>query len=93
MKILEAMGCGTPVVATSFAAAGLDAVAGRDLLVADDAHGFAEAVARLLADRDLASHLARNARVLVEQRYLWKHSALAVERHWQRAAGERGARE
>src|SRR5438445_1449462 len=39
MKILEAMGCGTPVVATSLAAAGLDAIAGRDLLVANDAQG------------------------------------------------------
>lgn len=85
MKILEAMGCGTPVVATSLAAAGLDAVAGRDLLVADDARGFADAVSRLLDDRDLASQLARNARVLVERHYTWTHSAQAMERYWQGA--------
>ena len=86
MKILEAMGCGTPVVATSLAAAGLDAVAGRDLLVADDAQGFAEAVSSLLGDPDLAARLARDARALVGQRYTWKHSAGAIERHWTEAA-------
>ena len=86
IKILEAMGCGTPVVATSLAAAGLDAVAGRDLLVADDASAFADAVSRLLGDRELADRLARNARELVEQRYTWRHSALAIERYWKEAS-------
>ena len=85
IKILEAMGCGTPVVATSSASAGLEAVAGRDLLIADDARTFAEAVSRLLADRALAGRLALNARALVEQRYTWKSSAAAIERHWQAA--------
>jgi glycosyltransferase involved in cell wall biosynthesis len=80
------MACGTPVVATSSAAAGLDVVAGRDLLVADDAQTFADAVSRLLGDRVLGERLARNARVLVERRYTWKGSALAIERHWQVAA-------
>ncbi len=86
IKILEAMACGTPVVATSLAAAGLDAVPDRDLLVADDARSFADAVLKLLDDHALAERLARNARALVEQRYAWNHSALAVERLWLLAA-------
>ena len=85
MKILEAMGCGTPVVATSRAAAGLDAVAGRDLLVADDAPAFADAVWRLLDDQVLADRLVRSARALVEEHYTWVHSARAIERLWQAA--------
>lgn len=86
IKILEAMGCGTPVVATSLAAGGLCAVSGRHLLVADDAQTFANAVLRLLSDSALADGLARHARTLVEQSYTWRISAMAVEALWQDAA-------
>jgi glycosyltransferase involved in cell wall biosynthesis len=88
IKILEAMGCGTPVVASSFAAAGLEAVAGRDLLVADAAGDFAAQVSRLLDDRRLAGGVAASARALVERRYTWAHSARAIESLWRAAAGQ-----
>ena len=89
IKILEAMGCGTPVVATSQAMGGLDAMAGRHLLVADDAQTYAEAVSRLLNDSVFAGELARNARRLVEQHYTWKGSAESMEMLWQAAAAGR----
>ena len=47
MKILEAWARDVPVVATSEAIAGLDAVPGRELLVADDGDEFAAAVGLL----------------------------------------------
>jgi sugar transferase (PEP-CTERM/EpsH1 system associated) len=71
LKILEAMALGTPVVATSKGAEGLDVVDGEHLLLADDPERFAAAVLRLLADQTLAARLAANARRLVEQRYDW----------------------
>jgi glycosyltransferase involved in cell wall biosynthesis len=59
-KVLEAMALGTPVVASTPAAAGLQAIAGRDLLVADEPADFAAAVLRLLEDQvqwhSLATH-------------------------------------
>jgi glycosyltransferase involved in cell wall biosynthesis len=59
-KVLEAMALGTPVVASTPAAAGLQAIGGRDLLVADEPTDFAAAVLRLLEDqaqwRRLATH-------------------------------------
>ena len=88
IKILEAMGCGTPVVASSLAAAGLDAVAGRDLLVADAAVDFAAQVSRLLGDPALAAGIAASARALVERRYTWAHSARTIESLWWAAAGQ-----
>ena len=87
IKILEAMASGTPVVASSTAAAGLDAVAERDLLVADEPDAFAAAVVRVLADPALALRLARNARALVEPRYSWAASVAALEQLWECAAG------
>lgn len=89
LKILEAMATGTPVVATSDAAAALDAVPGRDLLTADRAEDFADAVLRLLGDRDLAAALARSARDFVERHYTWHASAQVLERVWFDAVGDR----
>lgn len=71
LKILEAMALGTPVVATSKGAEGLDVADGEHLLLADDPQRFADAVLRLLADDVLAARLRRNARQLVEERYDW----------------------
>ena len=70
-KILEAMAMGVPVVTTSLGFEALDAVAGRDILVADDPKRFAEEVIRLVKDRDLRQYIAQNARKLVEEKYDW----------------------
>lgn len=71
-KILEAFAAGVPVVAHSRAASGIDATPGRELLVADDAEGFAAAIVRLLEDEGLRDELAKNGRNLVESRYDWR---------------------
>ncbi|MGN6517847.1 MAG: glycosyltransferase family 4 protein [Dokdonella sp.] len=89
LKILEAMASGTPVVATTDAAAAIEAVPARDLLVADEPHAFADAVLRVLGDRDLAATLARNGAEFVERRYSWRASAQALERVWRDAIGAR----
>lgn len=71
LKILEAMAAGVPVVSTSVGAEGIDAVPGKHLLVADTASDFADAIHRVLADRELALSLSRAARALVASRYDW----------------------
>ena len=72
LKILEAMALGTPVVATSKGAEGIDARPGKDLLIADGPTAFAEAIVRLLTDQTLYHQLSRNGRQLVRKRYDWK---------------------
>lgn len=47
MRILDAWARGLPVVASSVAARGLGVEHGRELLIADDAHGWIDAVAAL----------------------------------------------
>jgi glycosyltransferase involved in cell wall biosynthesis len=71
LKILEAMALGTPVVATSKGAEGLDVTPSRDILIADEPAEFAVQVVRLLHDPALREQMATNARRLVEQRYDW----------------------
>ena len=59
-KVNLSMAHGQPVVATSCAAEGMHLVDGHDVLVADDAEGFASAVVRAYQDRALWERLAAN---------------------------------
>ena len=70
-KVLEAMAMGKPVVSTLAAFEGLDARAGKDLVVAADERSFAEEVTALLSDRGRAAEIGRNARACVERGYSW----------------------
>jgi glycosyltransferase involved in cell wall biosynthesis len=71
LKILEAMALGTPVVATSKGAEGLDVSPGENILIADEPEAFAHQVVRLIRSAELRNTLAVNGRQLVEQRYSW----------------------
>jgi glycosyltransferase involved in cell wall biosynthesis len=71
LKIIEAWAAGVPVVSTTVGAEGLDATHDRDLLVADTALDFAQAILRLLASEELCSHLAANARQHFERSLNW----------------------
>jgi sugar transferase (PEP-CTERM/EpsH1 system associated) len=78
-KLLEAMACGTPVVATPYAMGGIEAADGEHLLVARNAEAFAEHVVCLLRDPALRFRLARSARRLVEENYTWERSVEMLE--------------
>jgi len=69
MKILEAWARGVPVVATSAAAGGLDSEDGRELLLADDADGFARAIARLRTEPELRRSLVEAGRAALAARH------------------------
>ena len=61
-KVNQAMAHGLPVVATTAAVEGMHLRDGEDVLVADDAAGFADAVLRLHGDEALWSRLSANGR-------------------------------
>jgi glycosyltransferase involved in cell wall biosynthesis len=67
-KIIEAWAAGTPVVSTSVGAEGLPA---QNLLVADSAASFADAVSRVLTDSACASRLASCGRAAYEREFTW----------------------
>lgn len=62
IKALEAVALGVPVVSTSFGIAGLELRPGIDVLVAETAAEFAEAVRRLQSEPTLRETLVANAR-------------------------------
>ena len=70
-KILEAMALGTPVVASSHAAAGLQATADQNLLIADQPSTFAASVLHLLEDEDQWTQLSHNGLAYIATYHNW----------------------
>jgi glycosyltransferase involved in cell wall biosynthesis len=66
-KVLTSMSCGVPVVATTIAAEGIPAEPRRDILIADDAASFAEAVDEVYRDEGLWNILSQNGPRIIEQ--------------------------
>jgi sugar transferase (PEP-CTERM/EpsH1 system associated) len=89
-KVLEAMAMRVPVVGSPAAVDGINAVAGRDVLVAVEPEAFSRAVVRLLRDPVARERHAANGRVCVEQNHHWGKLLEQLERLV--VAGERASR-
>jgi len=75
LKILEAMGLRSAVVATHKGSEGLDFLAGEHLLIADQPEEFANAVRRLLDEPELRASLVEKAYLWVAEKYDWAGQA------------------
>lgn len=71
VKLLEAMASGKAVVASSIAAAGIEATDGEQLVFAETDDEFAEAIVRLLTDPDARARLGHAARGWAERHLSW----------------------
>jgi hypothetical protein len=95
-KILESLAMGVPVVASSLAARGLDAVPGEHLLAADDPPAMAAAVLCMLADADERRRLARAGRARMESHHSWAGAMakldLIIAQTMSASAARRGVR-
>lgn len=69
VKIIEGMAMGKAVIATSIGAEGIAHTNGKDILLAETATGFADAIISLHDDPELAGTIGANARALVERLY------------------------
>jgi hypothetical protein len=61
-KVIQSLLVGTPTVASTIGAEGLDLSSGEHVLIADDPAGFAACINRLAVDDDLWQHLALTGR-------------------------------
>jgi glycosyltransferase involved in cell wall biosynthesis len=85
------MAMGKAIVSTSLGAEGIEAVPGRDILIADQPADFAAAVGRLLSEPGLAGQIGSSARQLSEQRYAWSAAARALESFFRKILQTRSA--
>ena len=90
-KVLEAMACGAPVVATPQACTALQTVAGQDLLVGQDSTELARAVLSLLSDPELAARLGAAGRRYVERHHDWHVVAAYLEDIYREVSFQRRA--
>jgi GT2 family glycosyltransferase/glycosyltransferase involved in cell wall biosynthesis/MoaA/NifB/PqqE/SkfB family radical SAM enzyme len=79
-KILEAMAAGVPVVSTKIGSYGIDAVPGKDIIIADSPQRFAKEVIRLFHETELRKEIGVRARNLVENKYDWVKIADRLDR-------------
>jgi polysaccharide biosynthesis protein PslH len=91
LKILETMAMARPVVSTALGAEGLAITPGHDILIADDAAGFAAHVLDLLGSAERAARLGQAGRRLVETRYRWSRCLEGLERLYRRLLRRRAA--
>jgi sugar transferase (PEP-CTERM/EpsH1 system associated) len=78
-KVLEAMAMATPVVVSPQALEGIDAVPGSELVLAEDAPAFADAVGTLLDGQDSASAaIGQAARAKVQRQYSWSSNLACI---------------
>jgi hypothetical protein len=73
-KVLEYLALGLPAVTTPVGLEGLPAIAGRDLLVAEDAPAMARMVLKLHDDPELRSRLSASGLRLVRDRMSWSEN-------------------
>ena len=69
VKIVEAMALGRAIVSTTVGAESLGYTDGVDILIADDASKFAEAIIRVIKDKNVRTALGNNAQKLVREKY------------------------
>lgn len=70
-KLLEAWAAGRAVVSTTIGAEGLPARHGENVLLADDAGKFGDAVSLLLENADVRARLGVTGRALFESEFTW----------------------
>lgn len=89
LPAIEAMACGTPLIATTGGA--IPEVVGEEgalLVPPNDADALAEAIHRVLKDPDLRRRLGEAGRRRVMERYTWRVTALETVRLYREILGE-----
>ncbi len=84
-KVLEAMACGTPVIASPQAISALAAHPGKDLMAAGDEANFAAKILALLTDPAQQAQIGRAGRAYVERQHSWQTVTSQLESVYHRA--------
>jgi len=88
-KVLEALACATPVVASPQAVSALQIRAGEEILVAEEPQAFARQVLALLANPAWQRQMGEAGRQFVERHHSWDAMAAQLEQIYQEVRQEK----
>jgi sugar transferase (PEP-CTERM/EpsH1 system associated) len=88
-KVLEAMACGTPVVATPQAISALNVTPGHDILVAENERRFASHICSLLDDPQRRTQLGAAGYAYVTEWHNWQHNITLLEDSYYEIVGRK----
>lgn len=89
-KILEAWAMGKPTITSRLGVAGLRAVHGENIWIAESAQEIADGICHLFTNPDLRESLGKNARAYVEKHHAWETMAQKYINVYLKALRERG---
>jgi glycosyltransferase involved in cell wall biosynthesis len=93
LKIYEAMAMEKAIVSTSIGAEGLPVTEGTEIVLADTPESFADAVVKLLKDRNLADEIGQRAAARVRKDFGWDTVADSFAGICERAISHKEAQE
>jgi glycosyltransferase involved in cell wall biosynthesis len=88
-KVLEAMACETPVIASQKAVSALDAKNGKEFVLADNPLEFANKVIKLLDEDEQRINLGKAGRQFVERNHDWTVAANRLVEMYSQAISDR----
>ncbi len=69
IKIIEGMALGKPIVTTDIGTEGIPTENGKNILIANDADKFTDAINQLINDRDLANRIGKSAIGFIQEKF------------------------
>ncbi len=87
LKVLEAMACGTPVVATPRAVSALTAVSGQDVLVGDNPAQLSKLILQIIRDKQQNRMIGDNGYRYVAEHHDWAKIVAGLEDCYQALNG------
>ncbi|MAQ31442.1 MAG: hypothetical protein CMD26_01735 [Flavobacteriales bacterium] len=69
IKILEAMAMGIPVISTKHGAVGIPYINGYNILIADTVKDFAQAINKLVRNKQLAKKIGNNGKKIIQKHF------------------------
>lgn len=69
IKIIEGMALGKPIITTDIGTEGIDTTSGKNIVIANSADGFVNAVAELIAQKDYFDKISTNAMEYIHENF------------------------